>query len=217
MHKQLTGLYAITDANQTDHAQLIFDVKQALLGGARIIQYRDKSTDHAQRLISARQLRQLTDEHGAIFIINDDVQLAQTVQADGVHLGKDDARIEAAREILGTEAIIGVSCYNRFDLAQQSAKAGADYVAFGRFFPSGTKPDATPADIELLHRAKNNLSSPIVAIGGITGENADILINAGADMVAVMGGLFDQADIEKSARQLQQLFESQPAQSRLRE
>lgn len=215
--EQLTGLYAITDAAQTNQQQLLTDVAQALLGGARIIQYRDKSTDHGQRLLTAQQLRTLTQEHEAIFIINDDVQLAQMVKADGVHIGKDDTVIEAARDMLGTAAIIGVSCYNRLDLAQQSANAGADYIAFGRFFPSGTKPDAVPADIDLLHRARKALTIPIVAIGGVTEDNARVIINAGADMVAVMGGLFGQVDIEKSARQFQQLFEPQAAPPRLRE
>lgn len=203
----LSGLYAITDAQQRDHRQLLRDVEQALLGGARIIQFREKGQDPQQRQATALALRALTHQYQALFIVNDDPQLAASIQADGVHLGQDDADIKTARNLLGNEAIIGVSCYNRFELAEQACMGGADYVAFGRFFPSGTKPTAVPADIDLLRHAKQALSLPIVAIGGITQENARILINAGADMLAVVGGVFDQPDIAKSAQQIQRLFD----------
>jgi len=166
-HK-LTGLYAITDATQNDPQQLITDVEQALLGGARIIQYRDKTTQHDQRCDTARQLRKLTRQHDALFIINDDVNLASNSHADGVHLGCDDVPVSAARAQLGPDAIIGVSCYNDFSLAKKTARHGADYIAFGRFFPSRTKPDAIQASIETLKMAKHELDIPIVAIGGIT-------------------------------------------------
>ena len=205
-HPRLQGLYGITDARDTRPEQLIHKVSQALRGGTRIIQYRDKGTDHARRYDTAQQLRLLTRQHNAMLIINDDIELARQVTADGVHLGQDDTHYDIARRILGNEAIIGVSCYNRFDLAQQAEQRGADYVAFGRFFPSRTKPDAVQADINLLQRANRELSIPIAAIGGITAENGLPLIKAGARMLAVVNALFDTNDSEAAARDLQSLF-----------
>ena len=207
-HK-LTGLYAITDVRQTDQQQLINDVEQALLGGARIIQYRDKTTQHEQRCDTARLLRKLTQQYNALFIINDDVTLTSDSHADGVHLGQDDLSISTARAQLGSTAIIGVSCYNDFSLAKQAADNGADYIAFGRFFPSRTKPDAIQADLETLQRAKRELDIPIAAIGGITTGNAGTLINAGADMVAVVNDIFSQTDIKATALRYQKLFTKQ--------
>jgi len=204
-HK-LTGLYAITNATQTNQQQLINDVEQALLGGARIVQYRDKTTQHKQRCNTARRLRKLTRQHNALFIINDDVTLANDSHADGVHLGQDDLSISAARAQLGPTAIIGVSCYNDFLLAKQASDNGADYIAFGRFFPSRTKPGAIKADLKTLQRAKRELDIPIAAIGGITTENADTLINAGADMLAVVNDIFSRGDIKATALHYQKLF-----------
>jgi len=206
MHEKLTGLYAITEAGQNDTQQLITDVEQALLGGARIIQYRNKSDDQQQRHETAKALRKLTHRHDALFIINDDPQLAKAAEADGVHLGQDDANIKAARRLLGTNAIIGVSCYNRFELAQQASDRGADYIAFGRFFTSRTKPNAAQAELALLQRAQQELSIPVVAIGGITANNAAELISAGAHMLAVVDDIFGQADIQTAAQRYQKLF-----------
>ena len=206
MRKKLTGLYAITDATQSDTKKLIIDVEQALLGGARIIQYRDKSNNAQQRLKTAHALRELTRQHSAFLIINDEVQLAKDSSADGVHLGADDSSISAARAQLGPTAIIGVSCYNDFSLAKQAENNGADYVAFGRFFPSRTKPHATQANIEILQTAKRELDTSIVAIGGITAENAGELISAGANMLAVVDDIFSQRDIKTAALRYQTLF-----------
>jgi thiamine-phosphate pyrophosphorylase len=216
--KKLSGLYAITDATQTDTRQLLADVEQALLGGARIIQYRDKSREksrdnsrdksqdpqHRHNIASA--LRELTHAHAALLIINDDPQLAKAVRADGVHLGQDDVNIQAARKLLGKNAIIGVSCYNRFELAQQASAQGADYIAFGRFFASRTKPQAALADIELLHQAQRELAIPVVAIGGITADNGGDLIRAGAHMLAVVDDIFGQADIKAAAQRYHKIF-----------
>ncbi|NOX91084.1 MAG: thiamine phosphate synthase [Gammaproteobacteria bacterium] len=204
-HK-LTGLYAITDTAQTDQQKLIIDVEQALLGGVRIIQYRDKTTQHEQRRHTARQLRTLTRQHNTLLIINDDINLARDSHADGVHLGRDDLSITAARTQLGPAAIIGVSCYNDLLLAKQAVNNGADYIAFGRFFPSRTKPHAIQADMEILRRAKRELDIPIAAIGGITAENAGTLINAGADMLAVVNDIFSQLDVKSTACRYQEIF-----------
>ncbi|MDX1812001.1 MAG: thiamine phosphate synthase, partial [Gammaproteobacteria bacterium] len=141
----------------------------------------------------------------ACFIINDDYQLALEVDADGVHIGRDDGAIQRIKQKLG-DKILGVSCYNSLNLAQQAASEGADYVAFGRFFISGTKPDAVAVDIALIRQAKAQLSLPVVGIGGITAENAHLLVSEGIDAVAVIGGLFHQADIKQSAQRINKLF-----------
>lgn len=149
----------------------------------------------------------LCKHHQALLIINDDVNLAQSVGANGVHLGREDADLSHAKIQLGEAAIIGISCYNRLDLAHNAAQAGADYVAFGRFFPSLTKPHAIQATPELLRQAKTTLNLPLVAIGGITPENGAPLIEAGADMLAVVHGIFGQPDIRAACQKLTTLFE----------
>lgn len=203
---QLTGLYAIT-SQPRDTEQLIEQVSQALAGGARIIQYRDKSSDHVRRIDEAQALLNLCHEHQAPLIINDDIELASRIQADGIHLGQQDTALNDARNRLGEHCIIGISCYNDFSLAQRAAADGADYIAFGAFFPSGTKPSALAASPDLLHRAKQELEIPVVAIGGITPHNAAALLDAGADMLAVIQGLFAQPDIKLAARAFSSLFD----------
>lgn len=203
----LSGLYAVTDASVTDPDKMFQNVEQALLGGARCIQFRDKSDNHEQRLQTSIDLRELTRRLNALFFINDDVDLAKEVSADGVHLGQDDTDLGKAREQLGQHSLIGISCYNRYELAEEAAKQGADYVAFGSFFSSSTKPNAVKADIQLLHRAKQQLGIPVVAIGGITVDNGLSLIEAGADMLAVVDGIFGQTDITAATRQFCSLFQ----------
>lgn len=198
-----SGLYAIT---QTEHksADLIVDeVSAAIKGGARIIQYRDKCAN--DRLAIARRLLDVCHQQPLPLIINDDIELALASKADGVHLGRDDGDAMQARKVLGPDAIIGVSCYNSVERALQAQSQGADYVAFGRFFPSGSKPLAAPAEIETLQQAKQCITVPIVAIGGIVPENGAQLLAAGADILAVIGSVFDHAP-EQSARTYQKLF-----------
>ncbi len=204
----LRGLYVITDrALLAD--RLVEAVGQALAGGARIVQYRDKGADPARRQDEAQALLALCRRHGVPLLINDDVALAQAVGADGVHLGRDDAAVPAARARLGKQAIIGVSCYNRLDLARAAQDAGADYVAFGRFFPSQTKPNAVPAPLELLREAKQFLRIPIAAIGGVAPENGAALVQAGAGMLAVIHGVFGQPDIQTAAARYAALFDTE--------
>jgi len=202
----LRGLYAITDAALIPADQLITAVTQALMGGAQLIQYRDKTNAHAQRHQQAAALHQCCQRYQCPLIINDDIQLAQAIQAEGVHLGQEDNDITTARRLLGEQALIGISCHNRLDLAQQACAAGASYVAFGRFFASLTKPEAVAADIALLSEAKKLLSKPIVAIGGITPDNGAQLIAVGADCLAVIQGLWGSEDITATARRYAQLF-----------
>lgn len=198
---KLSGLYVIT-ADSTS----VGDVASAIEGGASIVQYRDKMTDASKRLQKASAIRHLCAEEGVIFIINDDVDLAASVDADGVHVGREDAACSHARERLGEEAIIGVSCYNEYARAEEAARAGASYIAFGAFFPSPTKPEAPRAMEDLLVRARRELSLPVVAIGGITPQNGASLITAGADMLAVITAVFSQPDIAGASRQFSDLF-----------
>ncbi|QQZ29304.1 thiamine phosphate synthase [Thiothrix subterranea] len=200
----MQGLYVITDGSTGD--VLLNKVEQALRGGAAIVQYRDKTTDQARREQEATALRSLCQQHYALFIINDDVALAKAVQADGVHVGRDDSALTAAREALGTAAIIGVSCYNQLELALNAAEQGADYIAFGSFFPSPTKPNAPRATLELLHQARQQLTLPICAIGGITLENAPDLLANGADMLAVITDVFNSQAIAEQAIRYQALI-----------
>ena len=208
-HHALRGLYVITDTALGAGHDLVDQVRSALQGGARIIQYRDKYSSTQHRLDQARRLSMLTQSYQGLLIINDDVDLALAVHADGVHLGRQDTTLAQAREKLGPDAIIGVSCYNQMALARQAKQSGADYIAFGRFFPSRTKPEAVQAASELLHQARRELNIPLVAIGGITPENGASLITAGADMLAVIHAVFGQADIRKACARFRALFQTE--------
>jgi thiamine-phosphate pyrophosphorylase len=200
------GLYAITDAHLIPPGALTDRVAAAIRGGAAVIQYRNKSANHEERRQQAAALVLLCHEHNIPLIINDDVELAAAVGASGVHLGKSDSSVKSARTALGTSAIIGVSCYNALERAVEAVSEGADYVAFGRFFPSQSKPDAVTAEPELLGQARQCLQVPIVAIGGITPENGQPLVTAGAHMLAAIHGVFGQADTEAAARRYAELF-----------
>jgi len=202
----LAGLYAIADTKYLDDAQLMPAVGEAIAGGARVVQYRDKKHVSADRARQATELASLCRKHGALFIINDNVELAKQVRAAGVHLGREDASIEQARAQLGPQAIIGVSCYNELARAVRAQAEGADYVAFGSFFPSRTKPQAVRAGLELLCEAKQKLHIPVVAIGGITPENGAHLLAAGADALAVIEGVFGQDDVRAAAERYARLF-----------
>jgi thiamine-phosphate pyrophosphorylase len=204
---KLRGLYAITDSELLK-GKLLPYVEAALKGGATLLQYRDKSTDDARRLREAEALRELCNRYGAALIINDDAELAARLGV-GLHLGQGDGSLSAARALLGRQAIIGGTCHAQIELAEAAAKEGASYVAFGRFFNSNTKPGAPAADVALLAAAKAKVNLPIVAIGGVTLDNAPELIAHGASMVAVVHGLFgaeSAAEVERRARAFSALF-----------
>ncbi len=200
------GLYAITDSSLLANDRLIPSVEAALQGGAVMVQYRDKSNNPDKRLNEAKSLLQLCQQYGVPLIINDDVELASMIGADGVHIGREDGSIESARSALGANAIIGVSCYNQFDLALQAVSGGADYIAFGAFFPSTIKQQAVRADLSLLSKVKNITKKPVVAIGGITPENGTALVKAGAVQLAVISALFNNDDIKEQAGRFTQIF-----------
>jgi thiamine-phosphate pyrophosphorylase len=206
----IQGLYVITADQQQTPSQLVAQVKQAIRGGARVVQYRSKDRNDELRYQQALALRELCHLLDSVLIINDDAKLARQVDADGVHLGRNDGSISAARRLLGEQALIGISCYNCLDTAIEAEQAGADYVAFGSFYPSPTKPEAVLATLSLLEQARQRLSIPVVAIGGITSENGTHLIAAGASALAVISGVFGQSDITAAARAYARLFDNNP-------
>ena len=202
---EIRGLYVVTDPDQSG-VRLTTAVEQAVAGGARTVQYRQKDKNSRAYVDDAVALRTITRRRKRTLIINDDPILATNVDADGVHLGRSDVDVVAARSIIGTEKIIGVSCYDDLDRALLAQQQGADYVAFGSFFPSSTKPGAVKASINLLQQAKRQLSLPLVAIGGIDRFNAPLLIEAGADAIAVISAVFAQKDVRAAAKLLAGLF-----------
>ena len=204
---KLRGLYAITDSKLMG-ADLISKTEQAILGGINILQYRNKSAASEKQEQEALKLAQLCKKNNVLFLINDNVELALKVNADGVHLGQEDAPLQQAREQLGKNKIIGVTCHNKIELAVEAQKKGADYVAFGRFFNSETKPTAPPAELSLISKAKKSISIPIVAIGGITQETAPLLLNEGVDILAVIHAIFGQDDILSATRQFIEIIDS---------
>lgn len=201
----MRGLYAIT-GNYLSEDKLLVDVEQALIGGAAIIQYRDKQASANTCEQTAMALHALCKEYGVMLVINDDVELAQRVNADGVHLGSHDTALTEARQYLGAGKVIGVSCYNDAEQALRVAHEGADYIALGRFFSSKSKPKAVEASLDVLRLVRRQVTIPIVAIGGITAQNGAPLIDAGADMLAVIDGVFGQADITRAASDIAALF-----------
>ena len=195
---KVSGLYAIPPQTG-DSDTLVRQVGAALAGGARAVQYRDKSDDRARRRAQALALRELTRRYGALLIVNDDVDLANEVRADGVHLGREDLDLNVARARLGPGRLIGASCYADLARALAAARAGADYVAFGSVFPSPTKPAAVRAPLPLFAQAREHLRIPLVAIGGITLANVPEVVAAGADSFAVISALFDADDVRATA------------------
>lgn len=208
------GLYALTPDGRDDDT-LLAQVAAAHVGGARLLQYRNKSADAAQRQRQAARLARFCRDNDMRLIINDDVALAAAVGAHGVHLGGADASVAAARRQLGSGAIIGSTCKNSIPRARAAAEAGADYVAFGAMYDSPSKPAAARCPVEVLREAKRDLALPLVAIGGITPANAPALLRAGADAIAVIQALFsapaaapaDLAAITAAARAFCRLFE----------
>lgn len=202
------GLYAITDSELTPPESLIASVEAALRGGAVLVQYREKRAPMADRLRQALDLQAVCANAGIPLLINDDVELARRSRAAGVHLGQTDDSLNTARRLLGEEAIIGITCHADLALAQAAFSAGADYLAFGRFHTSTTKPGAPAAHPSVLTEARQ-FDRPLTAIGGITVDNGEPLIRAGADMLAVVGGLFGGGPeaIEQRARAFTRLFQ----------
>lgn len=208
MRRELAGLYAITpDEPRTD--VLVDKVGQALRGGASLVQYRNKSADPALRLEQGHALVALCRAAGATFLVNDDIALALELGADGAHLGSQDGELAQARRRLGRDRLLGASCYDRIELAEAAAHAGVDYLAFGSVFSSGTKPGAVRAPLTIFAEARRRCSLPLVAIGGISLQNASQVFAAGADAVAVISALFDAEDIVERAAGFTRVYQQQ--------
>lgn len=186
---------------------LVTMAEQAIYAGIAVLQYRNKTASGQQQETEARELASLCKKNNVLFLINDNAELAVKVDADGVHLGQKDGSIVQARALLGDDKIIGVTCHNQIELAHIAEQQGADYVAFGRFFTSKTKPAASHAELSVLSEAKKSLVIPIVAIGGITAENAASVVQHGADMLAVIHGIFAQDDIPAAIQKINAFFE----------
>lgn len=210
MKPRVSGLYAVTP-DIADTRELLAKVEAALAGGARLLQYRNKAASPALRLVQGRALLALCRVYQVPLIINDHLELALALDADGLHLGMEDGSLSEARVGLGPAKILGASCYDRIENALEAGHLGADYVAFGSFFPSNVKPGAVRPPFALLKEAKQRLSLPVVAIGGVTLESAPQLISAGADGVAVISALFAAGDVKLAAQRLSALF-SRPRQ-----
>lgn len=202
----LSGLYVITDPGLLACQQLLPAIEQALEGGVKMVQYRNKKADAQTQKKQSKQLKQLCQQYQIPLIINDNITLAAEIHADGVHIGQHDQSIQHARNKLGSDAIIGVSCYNQLELAEKAASNGANYIAFGRFFASKTKPEAIQAMPAIIRQFKQNHAIPVAAIGGINHDNGHQLIAAGADMLALIHGVIGQNNIYQAAQAVARLF-----------
>lgn len=202
MSHRLQGLYAITDEVLTPDTTVVSQVQTALKAGANIVQYRNKTAEDSQIETICRELQSLCKEHEAVFIIDDRPHLAQKINADGLHIGKNDSSLLEARKIF-TKGIIGVSCYGSIRKAKEAQEEGADYVAFGSFFPSPTKPKSGIISMSVIQKAKEALSIPVCAIGGINSSNIHEIAAHKPDMISVVNDIFS-GDIKKNISHLKQ-------------
>jgi thiamine-phosphate diphosphorylase len=203
---RISGLYVIIDPQQTRGRDPVEVARQALHGGARILQWRDKTRDKGEQLPEARSIRELCREHNALFIVNDHVDLALACAADGAHLGREDLPVNTVRPWTPAGFLLGVST-NNADEARQAERDGADYVAVGSIFPTGSKETTRPASPERLREVKQAVGIPVVAIGGINEDNVAQVLEAGADAVAVISAVCGADDVEEAARRLVAQFE----------
>lgn len=201
--EQLRGLYVLTDATLTPNETILEQVERVLKSGVSVIQYRDKYASDEEAEKMCRRLQALCDYYEAVFIVDDRLDIAYRINADGLHVGVDDVSYEEARALLGEHKIIGVSCYGNLERAQKYANLGADYVAFGAFFPSPTKPNAGVVDHELLKEAKKVLNTPICAIGGINEANIELLSQYDIAMYSVISAVYHEDKIEENLQKLQ--------------
>jgi thiamine-phosphate pyrophosphorylase len=208
----LKGLYAITDKKLIPRKSFVEMVEKAIRGGAKIIQLREKDTPEEEIIRLGHGLLEVTRRYGVPLIINDSPKLAREIGADGVHLGREDPAIFEARGLLGSKAIVGVSCYGDIERGLRAEREGADYVVFGTPFFTPTKPDRKPTPFEVLREAKRKITKvPVFAIGGITKENTKLVLETGVDGIAVITSVFGSPDPEKAARDLARLLERNPS------
>ena len=208
MNKRLKGLYVITDKKLIPRDRFVSTVEEAIRGGASVVQLREKDTPEDEIIELGKSLLKVTAKYGVPLIINDSSELAKEIGADGVHLGKEDPAVAHAREVLGRDKIIGVSCYGKIERGLNAERDGADYVAFGTPFYTPTKPDREPTSFDVLREAVSKIKTiPIFAIGGIYPENAGAVLETGVDGIAVITAVFGADDPGKAARELASIAE----------
>ena len=207
MKHMLKGLYVITDKKLIPRDSFASAVEEAIRGGASVVQLREKDTPEDEIIEIGKSLLKVTSEYGVPLIINDSAELAREIGADGVHLGEDDPDVAHARDVLGRDRIIGVSCYGKIERGINAERDGADYVAFGTPYFTPTKPERTPTSFDVLREAVKRIKSiPVFAIGGITSENAEEVLETGVDGIAVITSVFGTPDPEGAARDLTQVI-----------
>lgn len=207
MDRKINGLHAITPEVDLDN-KLVAQVEQVIQGGARVIRYHNSSHDRSLKLRQGLLLLELCHAGDVVFLVDGDIELARRLKADGVHLGQDDQPVDAARRQLGPDAIIGAACYDNLHRALTARAEGADYLSFGAMFRTASQPagrPATHAPLALLNDA-HRLKLPVVATGGISVDNAQRVVQAGADAISVQGGLFNHGNPYQTARRMSALF-----------
>lgn len=205
-HSLLKGLYALTDATLTPPQSILSQVERILKMGVSVVQFRDKYATDDEAELTCKALQALCKQYNALFIMDDRLALAKKIDADGLHVGMDDVSYEEARAVLGAEKIIGVSCYGDLERAKKYEALGADYVAFGAFFPSPTKPQAPCVPLEILQTAKEHLHVPICAIGGITVQTLPLMAVYPVEMYAIISAVYQDDAIEANIKTLQALM-----------
>lgn len=206
MPNKLSGIYAITDEVLTPKETVVSQVQRALENGARIIQFRDKHSSDEEVEDICKQMQALCTKSDATFIIDDRAALVKKIGADGLHIGKDDIPLSQAREIVGDNRIIGVSCYGSIHKARKAQESGADYVAFGSVFASPTKPHSNVIDLEVIKEAKEQLEVPVCVIGGIYSENIAKLMPYKPDMISMVSGVFGSDAIEENLSNIKNIL-----------
>ncbi len=207
MNQSINGLYIITDKKLIPRDNFTEKVEQAIRGGARVVQLREKQVNMKEICELGRSLREITRKHNVPLIINDYVDIALEIDADGVHLGENDPEIKFARKKLGSNKIIGVSCYDSLERGEFAVEQGADYIVFGTPYYTPTKPDRKPTPIETLVEARRKFTGTTVfAIGGITEDNAQEIIDTGVDGIAAITSIFKEGSPEENARKLSGFF-----------
>lgn len=208
MKDRLKGLYVITDKKLIPQSQFVENVEKAIKGGANIVQLRDKDTSIQETIRRGKELLKLTRKYGVPLIINDLPELVAEIGADGVHLGENDESVGDARAMLGKESIIGVSCYGNLERGYFAEREGADYVAFGTPFFTPTKPERSPTSFDILRESVKRIKLPVFAIGGITADNAESVLDTGVDGIAVITSVFESSDPEKASKELCSIIET---------
>jgi thiamine-phosphate pyrophosphorylase len=201
----INGIYAITP-DWEDTRQLIIKTEELLSNKINLLQYRNKKANKQLRMTQAKELQALCHHYQVPFIINDDFELCGILEADGIHLGKDDITIEEVRDKLGNKIIVGVSCYNDAERVNEMMASSCDYIALGACFPTKTKPNAPHASLNLLEHVVEISIKPVVAIGGINLDNCSPVINSGVDAIAMINALYSTDKVSDKILEIKRKF-----------